>query len=97
MANEWHYTKDGQRFGPVSGQQLKELAATGQLGPDDLVWKEGMKQWLPASKVKGLLPGPGATTTQDKPGTLVKPPKQEPSPDGEPLSKRSGLSGRPRP
>lgn len=85
MANEWHYTKNGQRFGPVSGQQLKELAAKGELGPADLVWKEGMKQWLPASKVKGLPPSSAPNTTQPPPVPAVtgsvetQPPAQAPA------------------
>jgi hypothetical protein len=51
MAAEWYYSKAGKRSGPVGGQQLKELAAKGQLDPADLVWKEGMAQWVPASKI----------------------------------------------
>lgn len=36
------------------------MAAVGKLRPHDLVWKEGMKQWLPASNIKGLFPTAGA-------------------------------------
>jgi antitoxin component YwqK of YwqJK toxin-antitoxin module len=71
MANEWHYSKNGKRFGPVSVQRLKELAARGEIGPADLVWKEGMPQWVPASKIKGLLPGSAAVT--NKPSTSTSP------------------------
>ena len=56
MASEWYYSHDGARHGPVSTDQLKDLAATGRLRPDDLVWKEGMENWTPAGKVLGLLP-----------------------------------------
>ena len=52
MASEWYYSHAGQRLGPVSTDQLKDLAAAGQLGPDDLVWKDGMENWVPAGKVK---------------------------------------------
>jgi hypothetical protein len=85
MANEWHYTKNGQRFGPVSGQQLKELAAKGGIGPDDLVWKEGMPQWVPASKIKGLLPSSAPNATEPPPVPPVvdtaetQPPAQAPA------------------
>jgi len=51
---KWHYQKDGQQHGPVLSQQLKELAASGHLLPTDLIWKEGMSDWVPASKLKGL-------------------------------------------
>jgi len=54
MTREWHYSKGGQQHGPISHDELKALAESGQLQPGDLVWKEGMDGWLPASKVKGL-------------------------------------------
>jgi len=51
-----HYSKSGQQQGPVSSEQLKQLAASGQLQPSDLVWKEGMAQWAEARRMKGLFP-----------------------------------------
>jgi tetratricopeptide (TPR) repeat protein len=41
-------------MGPVSSSELKGMAASGQLRPDDLVWADGMPDWMPASKLKGL-------------------------------------------
>ncbi|MCC7419296.1 MAG: DUF4339 domain-containing protein [Planctomycetaceae bacterium] len=53
--DEWRYsTGDDNEQGPVSTAELGRLAETGQLKPDDLVWKEGMAKWVPASRVKGL-------------------------------------------
>ncbi len=63
MEAQWYYTDQGQRVGPVSPTQLKELATSGRLQPSDMVWKEGMSEWAAASKVKGLFP----TTTQAPP------------------------------
>ena len=58
MANEWHYTINGQQAAaPVSATQLKLLATSGQLKPTDLVWQDGMLDWVPASALKGLFPG----------------------------------------
>lgn len=54
MATEWYYSRDEQRFGPVSVMELRELASSGDIEPADLVWKEGMSAWVPATKVKGL-------------------------------------------
>jgi hypothetical protein len=52
---EWHYTLNGQQVPvPVTSAQLKQLAASGQLQPTDLVWQEGMTGWVPAGSVKGL-------------------------------------------
>lgn len=56
MAQEWYYTKDGERQGPVTSKQLKHLANVGELRPTDLVWTEGKDDWKPASIVKGLFP-----------------------------------------
>ncbi|MGD0897003.1 MAG: GYF domain-containing protein [Thermoguttaceae bacterium] len=51
MADQWYYAQKGQRQGPVSEEQLKELASTGQLKPNDKVWKQGMAQWAKAIEV----------------------------------------------
>lgn len=75
MANEWFYSKSGKRFGPVSGQQLKELAAKGGIGPDDLVWKEGMAQWLPAKSITGLFEV-ASNAIQVQPATKPSSPNQ---------------------
>lgn len=56
MSNTWHYRHDGVERGPVSPAELKRLAATGGLEPDDKVWREGMEKWVPARTIKGLFP-----------------------------------------
>lgn len=58
MANEWYYSHDGERHGPVAEEQIKEMAAVGRLRPDDLVWQAGMADWMAAGKVPGLLSTP---------------------------------------
>jgi hypothetical protein len=57
MAEEWFYARDGQQFGPVAAPQLKQMAASGQILPTDMVWKPGLPQWVQASQLKGLLSG----------------------------------------
>lgn len=52
----WHYSRAGEKLGPITAAQLKELATTNLLAPDDLVWREDMKEWRKASSVKGLFP-----------------------------------------
>ena len=52
MADQWYYAHEGERQGPVTLEKLKELASSGQLQASDLVWKESMDQWTPASEVQ---------------------------------------------
>lgn len=54
MGDHWHYIRGGNQAGPVSAAELKQLASTGQISPTDLVWKDGLSDWVPAAKVKGL-------------------------------------------
>lgn len=46
--------KNGQQTGPFSVEQLREMAANGQLLGTDLVWKDGMSGWEPASTLAGV-------------------------------------------
>ena len=52
----WFYAKGDQQFGPYLASELRAIAASGQLTPTDLIWKQGLPQWLPVSSVKGLMP-----------------------------------------
>ena len=42
---KWFYARGEERFGPVTSQKLKSLAAAGKLQPADLIWKEDMHDW----------------------------------------------------
>ena len=54
MAADWYFAKGKQQFGPVDAAELKRLASTGGLSPDDLIRKAGMKQWVRASSARQL-------------------------------------------
>ena len=54
MADQWFYSQEGQQYGPMSTLQIKNLATAGELQPNDLLWKEGLESWIPASRLKGL-------------------------------------------
>ncbi|MDB5292901.1 MAG: hypothetical protein JWL69_4142 [Phycisphaerales bacterium] len=51
---QWYYSQGGQQLGPVSEAQLQQMKSAGQVGPADLVWSEGMTDWLPAGQVPQL-------------------------------------------
>ncbi|MCW1921865.1 PH domain-containing protein [Luteolibacter arcticus] len=53
---DWHYaSRDGQRLGPVSIQELSALATRGEVGPTTLVWSYGYSDWIPAEQISDLL------------------------------------------
>src|SRR5262245_57323889 len=51
---EWYYTTNNQQMGPISWDELLQLASTGLLHPTDMVWKEGMADWVKADRKDGL-------------------------------------------
>lgn len=52
---EWFYARDGQQNGPVSFEQLVELAGNGGLDPKlDQVWNASMLGWTTAGTVPGI-------------------------------------------
>lgn len=52
---EWFVSRSGQRFGPVSFEQLKEAAKAGRLEPrTDLIFGGDLSEWTPAGKVDGV-------------------------------------------
>jgi TM2 domain-containing membrane protein YozV len=50
----WHYNIGDEALGPVSLTKLKDLATAGQVNANDLVWKAGMANWVPAGDVEEL-------------------------------------------
>ncbi len=55
-AEDWYFARNGQQHGPVKLDQLRQLAAAGQLGPKDLVWTAKLGNWAEAGTIKGLCP-----------------------------------------
>lgn len=53
--NVWFYTCEGDRLGPVSFEELRDMASATSLNPRlDMVWKQGMDEWKPAGQIDGL-------------------------------------------
>jgi len=74
MSADW-FCKIGERkVGPLSGQQLKSIVATGQLKPEHLVRRGSEGPWVPAGRIKGLFPD--GTVTGDGPQPQGKRPPQ---------------------
>lgn len=50
----WWYAVGQEKFGPCTGGELARLARKGVVMPDTLVWREGMTEWMRASKLAKL-------------------------------------------
>jgi hypothetical protein len=65
---EWFYGKEGQQFGPIDEATLSARIAAGEIGPQDLVWKEGMDSWKPLQEIRHLAPSGNHPQSQDSEG-----------------------------
>ena len=53
--SEWYHARSGSQSGPVDFETLRGMAAKGELDAEkDLVWSNGMKEWIAAGKIAGL-------------------------------------------
>ena len=79
MAQDWYVVRAGKELGPFTAQQLRDMAATRKLAPDDLVRRSDMTEPRSASSIKGLFPEPAAVPVAAK--AIAKPAKAEQSAD----------------
>lgn len=83
MPAEWFYQLNGFRRGPVQPGVLRQLAASGEVTPETLIWREGLPQWAKAGSVRGLFP----QQPTESPATISASP-----PDPAPTSARDDTS-----
>lgn len=74
----WYRLVGEDVVGPARLEELRAAVLSGGLGPDDLVWADGMPDWLPAGRVPALVPPPRLRRTAPEPGDT--------SPDAGPWS-----------
>lgn len=68
----WHKENDTEPRGPVSQDELKELAINGDLKRDHKVWKEGFDDWVKADSVSDIFSIPPPINTKKiKPPSIV--------------------------
>jgi hypothetical protein len=51
---QWYLGRGKKPVGPYSPTQIRQMAAAGQIGPDDMLKKDGAPNWISAGSVKGL-------------------------------------------
>jgi hypothetical protein len=61
---EWFLARDGQQHGPIRADEMSKIIEMGYLLPTDLVWRQGLSDWQPASSV---FPPKPASETQPAP------------------------------
>jgi hypothetical protein len=55
---KWYLAKGEKALGPFDLARLRQMAASGAVGRDDLVCPEGGSEWVAATTVPGLFPSP---------------------------------------
>ncbi|MEN3943400.1 CD225/dispanin family protein [Prosthecobacter sp. SYSU 5D2] len=64
----WYFTQNGgAQQGPVSQDELTAKLASGELRQNDLVWREGMAEWVAASSVPELRQAAGGSPMPQTP------------------------------
>jgi len=84
---EWYYVEAGNQAGPVSEADLDQLIASGRVGPETLVWRDGMANWLPLRQAR-----PGVTAAAPPPSILVDPAPFAPAPAAAPAASATGTN-----
>jgi len=51
---QWYYSKSGSQLGPIEQEELRAKIASGEVQPSDLVWREGLADWQPYSRIPEL-------------------------------------------
>lgn len=51
----YHLARDGAKWGPLRPSELRAMLDSNQAKDSDMVWKEGMTEWLPLGSIPELL------------------------------------------
>ena len=70
MSEGWFCKVGDKKVGPLSADQLKTIAAQGQLRPEHMVRRGSEGPWVPAGRVKGLFPQKPAAKPVARPMNL---------------------------
>lgn len=92
--SEWFIINDqNEQEGPLSALSLQQLFAMGRIGPNTLVWREGLTDWSTYEREFGSLP---AATPERSPAEIpLMPSASRPKPQSDALSRFFGGSCRP--
>lgn len=92
---EWYLARDNKQYGPLSDLELMKLVELRHLKDEDLVWRAGFADWMPAPEAfpQAFEPAApeasgGALRGQDEPpsGAQPEPFEAEPAPEPQPAA-----------
>lgn len=77
---QWYYTFEGDRLGPVTFDELKSMAQAGSLDPRlDMAWHSGMEKWIQAGLVEGLFQRVAPVPAKADKAAPPPPPSRQPA------------------
>ena len=53
---KFYLSRENEIFGPHSGEEIQELLNSNVIGPESLLWTEGMEEWLPLEQLSVQAP-----------------------------------------
>lgn len=59
---QWYYSKNGTQLGPIGTEEIQSKLASAEIAQSDLIWKDGMADWLPAGQISELRTAAPAST-----------------------------------
>lgn len=72
--HQYFVAQGGSSLGPYGVQQLQQFLATGSIGRDSLLWRDGLAGWVPAHQLAELASLLAGGTPPPLPGMAVPPP-----------------------
>ena len=63
----WHYSKDGEKRGPFSMDELLVMLKDGTITYTDLAWNKEMETWRPIQEIESLISSPSNIGGQPPP------------------------------
>jgi hypothetical protein len=72
VEQQWFYSLNGERIGPVPAQELVRLLEAGEVAATDLAWHVGMRAWVPIADAGLPLPPLPTTPPPLPPAAMIR-------------------------
>jgi len=84
--SKWYVAIDGKQRGPISSLDLRKLVKLKRLKPSDLLWKEGLSDWVEAGSIQGLFAPVSSSKRPSKSPPAENKRRPRPQDEEEPIS-----------